>query len=302
MKWLRQIIFVIVVSLTFAGCSFDLLSYKAKSGLQVITNENSPSAVFLDGQYINKTPLIEKNLKPGVYHILIQPEDTTLVPYETDITLRKGLLTVITWKPDKRPELSSGVILEMEALEDKNKTELRFNSIPDGAILTLNGQKEFSPVTIPDVPAGEQEFDVTLPSYETQHHKIHVQTGYRTTVTVKLGKLQANGPTDPTANADASGSATASASTDVSSGLTASPSASAGATVAGTVTILKTGFMQNGTEVLRVRATPETTGAEVGFAPVGSSYPYLGEQKNGWYKITFNNSIGWVNGAYAQLK
>jgi hypothetical protein len=117
-------------------------------------------------------------------------------------------------------------------------------------------------------------------------------------VTVKLGKLQANGPTDPTANADEPGTATASSSVD----LTASTSASTSTTVTGTVTILKTGFMQNEVEVLRVRATPDARGTEVGFAPVGSSYPYLGEQKNGWYKITFNNSPGWVNGAYAQLK
>lgn len=306
MKWLRQILLLLVASMALSGCSFNFLEYKAKSGLQVITNDQ-PSAVFLNDQYINKTPLIEKSLKPGEYKISIQPENTEFVPYETTITLRKGLLTVITWKPDKRPELSSGVILEMEALTESDKTEVSFTTIPDSAIINFIGKKEFSPVVIPGVTNGIQEFEVTLPSYETQHHSINVQPGYRTHVTVKLGKLQVTDPSDPEANADKTatdpttpviGDLTATASAD----LTTTAHTSLVASSSGMVTILKTGFFQAGKEVLRVRETPESTGAEKGFAEVGSKHPYLGEQKNSWYKISFNGGTAWVNGAYAQLQ
>lgn len=298
MKWFRQISVLLLASIILSGCSSNFLDYKVKSGLQVITNDQ-PSAIFINGQYINKTPLIEKNLKPGVYQISIQPEDTELVPYETTITLRKGLLTVVTWKPEKRPELSSGVILEMEALSDKNKTEVSFNTIPDGAIINLPDKKEFSPAIITDLTEGIQEFEVTLPSYETQHHSINVQKGYRTHVTLKLGKLQANTNTDPEANADVGGANMASSSaSDVAA---SSSSSSATASSSGSITILKTNFFQDGAEVLRVRGTPESTGIEKGFAPVGQTYPYLGEQRNGWYKISFNSAEGWVNGAFAKL-
>jgi hypothetical protein len=67
------------------------------------------------------------------------------------------------------------------------------------------------------------------------------------------------------------------------------------------VTIQKTNFFNNGSEVLRVRETPVSSGKEIGFAPVGSNYPYLQEQKNGWFKINFNGTPGWVNGAFAKL-
>lgn len=306
MRRLSQVLVILVTTLTISGCTLNPMEYKAKSGLQVITNDQ-PSAVFINGQYINKTPLIEKNLKPGQYTISIQPEDTEYVPYETSITLRKGLLTVITWKPDKRPELSSGVILEMEALDDRNNTEVKFTTIPDAAIINFFGRKEFSPVIIPDVTAGVQEFEVTLPSYETQHHSINVQPGYRTHVTVKLGKLQSTDKQDPEANADITNAQTASTSgvggvTATTADTSLNNSASGTASASGTITILKTGFFQDGKEVVRVRETPDARGTERGFAQVSTTYPYLGEQKNGWYKISFNGSPGWVNGAYAQLQ
>ncbi len=304
MRWFRHILVILVAAITLSGCSFNPMDYKAKSGLQVITPDQS-SSVFIDGQYLNKTPLIEKNLKPGVYHIQIQPENTEYVPYETDITLRKGLLTVITWKPDKRPELSSGVIIELEALKDKNASEVSFTTIPDTAIITINNKKEFSPVVLTNVQSGVQEFEVTLPSYETQHHGIDVKPGYRTHVTIKLGKLQTASNTDPEANADSGDAVTATPSAGEK--IQAQPdapvaaSSTLSATTNGMITILKTGFFQEGKEVLRVREAPDSKGAEKGFAPIGAQYQYLGEQKNGWYKISFNSGEGWVNGAYAKL-
>lgn len=290
MKAFLSLVLVVIASVFLAGCNpFD---YNAKSGLQVITNDTA-SSVFIDGQYVNKTPLIEKNMKPGTYKLMIQPEDPNLVPYETDVTLRKGLLTVVTWKPATRPELSSGVVLEMEPLKDKNKTEVSFVTVPDGAIITLGDKKEFSPIVIPDIAAGTQEFEVTLPSYETQHHSINVQPGYKMLVTVKLGKLQAiEGDVANSEATAASDSATPpSASLD-------SQQAAAVASGSGTIRIQPTNFFQDGKQVLRVRATPDSNGKELGFAPVNATYPYLGEQKNSWYKIDFNGNIGWVNGAF----
>jgi hypothetical protein len=304
MKWFRHIVGIGVAAVILSGCSFNPLEYKAKSGLQIITDSDKPSAVFINGQYLNKTPLIEKNLKPGTYKILIQPENSEYVSYETDITLRTGLLTVITWKPDKRPELSSGVILELEKLKDTAKSEVSFSTIPDNAIVTFSSKKEFSPVVISEAPSGVQSFEVALPSYETQSHTIDIQPGYRTHITVKLGKLQAGNAQDIQVAPDVQASESASSSAiggvardaTVSATLSATPAATSN-----TITILKTNFYQDGKEVLRVRATPDSRGVEQGFAPVGTQHQYLGEQRNGWYKISFNGSEGWVNGAYAKL-
>lgn len=300
MKWFFSLVLILFSAFFLSAC--NPLEYKSKSGLQVITNDVA-SNVFINGQYLSKTPLIEKNIKPGVYHVLIQPEDAQYVAYETDITLRKGLLTVVTWKPEKRPELSSGVILEMEELSDDNKTEVSFVTIPEGAIITFDGKKEFSPVTLSDISPGVHEFEITLPSYETQRHSLNVQAGYKMYANVKLAKLQATG-SEGAALSD-SPAATTTAQTTPSPSPTATPAQSitplGAAASNATVTILKTGFMQNGQEVLRVRETPANNGKEIGFAPVGQNYPYLSEQKNGWYKINFNGTTAWVNGAYAKL-
>lgn len=181
-----------ITGFLFSGCQ-QILEYKSKSGLQVITDD-VPSSVFLNGQHLDSTPLIEKTLKPGEYQLKIVPNDPTLTAYETAIILRKGLLTVVTWKPAARPEMSGGVIYEMEELKDTTKAEVSFVSIPEGAIVSLeNKEKDFSPVVYTDVAPGNRSFEVTLPSYETQNHTINVQPGYRMLVRIKLAKLQ---PTD----------------------------------------------------------------------------------------------------------
>ncbi|MBP7768748.1 PEGA domain-containing protein [Candidatus Woesebacteria bacterium] len=321
MKWLFTLCLFVVSAVLFSGC--NPLDYRANSGLQVITGQ-TPSSVFINGQFINKTPLIEKNLKPGPYHILIQPENSEFVPYETDLILRNGLLTVITWKPEHRPELSSGVILELEPLEDASATKISFVTIPDGAIITIDGRKEFSPTSIQGMSPGVHEFEVTLPSYETQKHTIDLQAGYELKATVKLAKLlETNSQTatpaaqptpEPVSAAGSRAStptpaATASATPKSTPLLKPTPSATpipttvlGAAITTGSVKIISTGFKQDGVEVLRVRSTPSNAGAELGFAQVGQSYPYANETKNGWYKIAFKGGYGWVVGTYAKIE
>ena len=116
MKWFKFIIIVFVAAF-FSGC--NPLKKNSKSGLQVIT-DGTESAVFLDEQYIEKAPFINREIKPGEYTLKIQPDDPSLVTHETKIVLRPGLLTVVTWKLAERPELSGGVIYEMEPIKSKS--------------------------------------------------------------------------------------------------------------------------------------------------------------------------------------
>lgn len=306
-------IFLVLCAVFLAGC--NPLEYKVKSGIQVITGE-ATSSVFINGQYLNKTPLVEKNLQPGIYTIKIEPDAADLVPYETTVTLNPGTLTVLTWKPATRPELSSGVLLEMEKSKD-TATTVELVSIPENAITTIDGKKEFTPVTLTDLQEGSHEVQLSLPSYETQKHTISVQKGFRLKISTKLAKL-ADAVTIPSESSDASASAALSAekatptpSVSPSPVVTAAPSATptatsklsalTTATSSAHVKILKTGFFKDGTEVLRVRDLPSSSGKEIGFAPVGTVYPYLGQQKNSWYFIDFSGVQGWVNGQYVQM-
>ncbi len=299
---------VVASSVLFAGC--NPLTIKQKAGLQVITND-VPAVLFLDGQYLDRTPYIAKDIKPGTYTLRIEPEDTTLVPYETSITLRKGLLSVVLWRPGTRPELSGGVMYEMEKLPNSKETELSLVTIPDRAIVRIDGEnKGFSPTSARDITPGQHEFEVSLPSYETQKHTLNMVAGHHITVTVKLAKL-ANAaldkdPSMPDPNPTASPAATASSSaTATTSGVVKGVSTSSGSRaleIGGPrIKIESTNFFYNGQESLRVRATPANNGTELGFAPVGSEYPYLNEKQNGWFKIKFNSQEGWVSGQFAKL-
>ncbi len=284
-----------------SACS--VLSVHSKSGLQVMTDD-IPAHIYFDGKLQDKTPYINKELQAGEYVLEIRPDDPSLATYQTNITLRAGILTVVTWKPGNRPETSGGVIYEMEPLSNNKTAELSLTTIPDGAIVRVDGQaKGFAPLLQENISAGEHQYEVSLPSYETQKHTINVLEGYRMDVTLKLAKIDVT--------------ATASATTDVSNAQPASPTTNLSATNSGAlnitnpvaapvvpkpkVHILATSFFVSGQQVLRVRSNPASNSSEVGQAPVGNEYPYLNQTTSGWYKISFNNQVGWVNQQYAQL-
>lgn len=291
---MKRLIFaavVVVASLVFAGCR--LLELKTVAGLQVVTSDK-PTSVFINGQYLNKTPFIDRNLKPGVYTLLLQPDDDTLVPHETTITLRKGFVSMVTWKPESLPELSGGVVLEMEPLESSEQAEVAFTTIPDAAIIHVDGKKEFSPHTFTELSVGQHDFEISLPSYETQKHTLDVQAGYKLLVSVKLAKSQAIESTD-TSEVGEGHELTAPTSTVSAENVLGAETASS----SGQVTILPTNFFQNEAEVLRVRKAPNAQAAELGFAPVGERYILQSEQGS-WYQIVFNGQPGWISAQFAR--
>jgi len=307
MKWLKFII-VCFVTVIFSGC--NPLNKNSKSGLQVIT-DGVASAVFLNEQYIEKAPFINREIKPGEYTLKSQPDDPNLVAYETRIRLRPGLLTVVTWKLAERPELSGGVIYEMEPIKSNSKSEVSFITIPDGAIVSLQGkEKEFSPVIIPDITPGHNEFEVSLPSYESQKHTINAVPGYRMLVSVKLAKVgigetqknENNSDKTDTKEVSAIDQASESATATKSGQLDNATNASEESKTTGKQILIKpTNFFQDGKEVLRVRDKAGSVGAELGFASVGTKYPYLEKTENSWFNINFNGKSGWVSGTFAQI-
>lgn len=302
-RWLITLVLILVAAVGLSGCSF--LDRKTKAGLQVSTND-IPSTLFLDGQYLEKTPYIAKDIRPGTYTLRIQPDDANLVAHETTITLEKGLLSVVIWKPGTAPESSGGVMYEMTKLKNKRDTELSILTVPDNAIVKIDDQPtDFAPLLKTDLEAGQHEFEVSLPSYETQKHTINLVAGHKINVTVKLARNGGGETTNlpPAASASASATPKPSSSPNPSpTSATTSAQTSRQIPVVGPkVVIKKTNYFDQGQEVLRVRGDASPGAAEVGFAPVGHEYTYLNETKNGWFKIQFESQVGWVSGQYATL-
>jgi hypothetical protein len=316
-KRIITLIAILASGVVFAGCN-SIFNKNNKAGLQVLTNEVA-SAIFLDGKYLENTPYINKDLSPGQYLLEIRPEDSTLTSYETTIQLRKGLLTVVTWKPGARPELSGGVIYELEKLGSNKKAEIAIATVPDGAVISIDdGEKEFAPILKTDSIPGTHTISISLPSYETQSHTVNIIEGHRLNVWVTLAKnplegveassTEINKPIANQAGATASDSADPAETKTTSATPTPTPSSDLGSVSLSqpsdkpTVTITSTNFFQDGKEVLRVRDAVGVGGAELGFAEVGSTYTYLEETQSGWLKIDFKGDEGWVSSKYTKLQ
>lgn len=318
-------LFMGVVILTsgflFSGC--NLLERKNKAGLQVITNDEVVS-IFIDDQFLGKTPFLTKDLKPGEYTIKLEPEDKKLVPYETTLNLRKSMLSVVTWKPGRTLTESGGVIYELEKLADKNQTEVSVISIPDGAIISIDGQgKQFAPYTLEGIAEGNHDFEVSLPSYETQNHTINIVQGHRLNILVKLAKdnvlhmdeeslTPEPSPSQiqrkTTIEATQSGSVRGASSTATSPQETSQPlrqpaqQTSLSESTGTKVLIKSTNYFQNDKEVLKVRDASSSAGKIIGLVESGKEYTYLGEKTSDWIKLSAGNKEGWVSSSYAEIK
>jgi hypothetical protein len=301
LSWWQGLVSVGVASLLLAGCVS--LPLKSKAGLQVVTPDGTAS-LFLDGAYLDKTPYINKEIKPGTYTLRIQPDDPNLVPHETTITLHQGTLGVVVWKAGTRPELSSGVIYEMEKLSSSSVAELSLVSIPDAAIVSLDQRaKAFSPLSVSDIEAGQHEFEVSLPSYETQKHTVNVVAGHRVQITLKLAKQplegdESNTQTTPTATPSATPSSKPTTATG-SATKTAPSSAVRPSTITGPRVLIKsTGLVVDGKEGARIRETAATSAKQVGMALTGEQYALVSETA-GWFEISFPGGKGWVSSSLA---
>ena len=277
----------IVIAVALVLVNGNLLTFKQKSGLQVTTND-IPATLFLDDQYLDKTPFIDKKIQPKNYTLRIQPDDTNFATYEIPITLNKGMVSVVNWKPGSTLATSGGVIYEMEKLNN-NDTQIEMKTIPDGAIITFDqGIKQFSPILMTSVAEGLHEFEVSLPSFETQQHTVNVFKGHRIIITVILSKISEPSldtiTTTPAATTSATDIETANSTTQI---------------IGPRVQILSTNFFVNNEEVLRVRDSASQAGKELGFAKVGSYYSYLNEKVD-WLQIDFEGQPGWVSAQYSQ--
>ncbi len=305
-----------LVSIIASGCGIEQKQQRA--GLQITTVE-ATAAAYLNGTYLNKTPLIEKNINPGTYTVRLVADDTSLAPFEEQVTLHPGTLSTVTWKPASRTELSSSVIYELESLTrslpfwrqlftskaEQTTGDLKIVTIPDNAIINLasKSERQFAPFIFTTLPAGQVDYSVFLPSFETHQHTLDIKAGYLTTAIIKLAKNPPqsgeSGLSQAQMDEQISAAATTSGTNDATQAAEASLSAKPGEPA---VLIKTTGYLENGIEVLRVRSEPSQSSTTTGMAKVGLRLPYENETTDGWYKVLYAGKVGWVSQSYAALE
>lgn len=286
---------VLISTFVVSGCSV-LQKANKKTGLQ-ITTEGSQAAVFLNDQYVNNTPFVDKNLQPGKYSVRLEPTEEGLAPYETTITLRAGALSAIVWKFGETIELSSGSIYEMEVIESSHAS-FSVQTIPDNAIFKLDDQPgELTPFIIDELSAGDHSYEVVAASYLPLKHTVQLTSGYRTNVVVKLARDPAHFVNvNQLENEYASQSAYIDAVTIPEA--TAEPTASISASLN---TISRVKILTTTTGWLRVRSSPSSSGEELAQVDTGEVFPHQ-KTENGWHQIEYESGkMGWVSGQYSEV-
>lgn len=275
----------------------DPFRKKTRAGLQ-IEYPNGGGSVFLNDNYLGKAPLVEEKLQSGEYILKITPDDTNLSNLNLPIYLEKNTLTIVVYNPAETPRTSSSTVFELRKRNDKSSS-VSFETYPENAFISFdNKEVAFSPLSIDSVSPGEHHFSVSLPSYEAQDHSFLVLEGYETKITINLAKnIKVIEKTEEKVN-----DATANIIQEKIIQNSEQASKSAGI-FDPKVEIIKTGFFEANQEVLRVREASDSTSKEIGFAKVGSFYPYLNEKSSDgrWLKIQFEKQIGWISSDFAKV-
>lgn len=249
---------------------------------------SSPSSsVFINNVIVGKTPFEDK-FAEGEYLVKLIPEGqaTETASWSGKVKVLRNTLSYINRELGTSDITSSGEILTVEKIkrQQKNKKfgEIYIETEPQGAIVSLdNEEKGVSPLLLQNVLEGQHELTFSIPGYFRRNVKLKVDAGYRINVFVKLAL-----------DKDKKSLTDLEKETTTSSSLTN-----------------KTYVIVNNNPLgwLRVRMDPSLTSTEAAKIKVGEKFEFL-EEKNGWYKIRFNNNKeslvegsfteGWVSKEY----
>lgn len=276
-------VILIIVGLFLLTQVFQTLNPSGQGALQVTSNIKG--TVFLNDENIGVTPLCkcEQNntIKQGEYTLRIVPDDTQYTPFVVKVKIEPGVLTAVerTFLPGS---LASAYVLTLEKTNTED-AQLFIGTLPDAAMVSVDSNPQgASPYLIESISPSEHEVEIQKEGFAKKTIRVRTVPNYKLVISAYLG-------TD-------SGEATSElekVSPTPTSSVSPSPTEENEDEATNEVEINNTpvGF-------LRVRATPSTSGRQLGTVEPGETFPYT-ETQNGWYKITLKNGTeGWVSGTY----
>jgi hypothetical protein len=320
-KFITPILLFLTVFL-LTGCSLPFIGGKKQAALQVMSDPKA--TVFLDGNHLGQTPYFDEELKPGEYTLKLIPEEQEGKEWQKTVSLSPGVLTVASHKFAATDEESSGYLLNLEPISQKDQAKLSIVSIPDGAVVTVDGEpKGFTPLSLSEVGEGEHVINVATPGYEEKEIKAKTVQGYKLIVNVQLGRVleQEDKAEDQEATPsaqleDQEEEAAADEETEETTEETtgeeeeqptrrrpieedneSTPSADRPERPYVKITETPTGW-------LNLREEPSTTSEDTIIKKLnpGEMYPFIEVNDAGWYKIEYQEGKqGWISGKYATL-
>lgn len=243
---------------------------------------SSPSAsVFLNNLAVGKTPFEDK-VKENEYLLKLIPEGTATdtASWQGKIKIYRNTLTYVDRELGSSDLTSAGVIFTTSKMMGKPKHaddgEIEVETEPAGAIVYLdNDEKGIAPLILTDVPKGDHELSVYNPGFFRRTQKINVDPGYRVVGKFKLAIDQSQKKVEEQKK-----------------------ESSKSANLKKTYVIVS----DTPTGWLRVREEPSIAASEAAKVKPKDKFELL-EEKNGWYKISYEkDKEGWISGQYAEKK
>lgn len=241
-----------------------------KGALQVTSVPNSE--VFLDGKSVGKTPLclceLQQLLKVGEYELKLVPP-SEYRSYSQKIKIYQGVLTVVDRTFEKEVSASTGSLITLSDISNKDASELMIISFPNGAQVILDGNvKGTTPLLLKDVTSSDHEIKILKDGYKEKVVKVKTVPGKRLEATINLGVR-----------------------TDLA---VSGPKASESASLVTKVVILETP-----TGFLRVRENNSVSSLEVTTVNPGEKFDLVSEQAD-WFEIKLpDGKTGWISSEYA---
>jgi uncharacterized protein YgiM (DUF1202 family) len=276
MKTVRTVLVVIIALIAVGTAIYFLSGYfrQKPGGILIIT---SPvSNVYINNVLVGKSPYTS-TYQAGQITLKLVPDtlDSSLIPYETKITLVPGVQTVVRREFGKSEDLSSGDVISFDKIGTR-ETGLIVVSTPENAQVSVDGLPQgFAPYKTSGISPASHQVTVKAPGYTDRVMTLKTQVGYRLSLYVKLAKATEPQPT-------------------------ATPTP---------VTKTFVQILSTPTGFLRVRTAPGTAGEEIAQVKPGSQYLFISDDvSTGWVEIQYeaaapglpNGISGWVSGQYVK--
>lgn len=283
-------------AIIFSGCT---LGIGQKSGIQVTAS--SQVEVSLNNESLGKTPIYQDKGKPGTYTLRLTPADTSLQPWETQVSLVNGVYTVVDYQFGLTPDQSSYYILTYEKLTDKNRTEIVFVTTPSNTPVSIDGNPSgFSSSPITNITAGGHKITFAPAGYQEKSVGVNVKDGYRLIVNTQLA-TQTIVPT-PTPTPTATPSAEIAEPTPTAKSTTNITPLPKQSTSSATITKPYVEILDTPTGWLKVREDATVTSNELAKVNPGDRFSYRESSATGWYEIEYTSGKwGFVSSQYAKL-
>jgi len=296
MKMPVKLSLTLLSSIILSGCTLPLLG-NSKAGLQITS---SPQAnVSIDGQSIGLTPIIRDNLKTGSKMIKIAASDSTVLPWEGQVALNPGAVTILDRQLSSDPTQASGYSLTFEKLSDKNASEVSITTTQENISVAIDGNPSgFTPLKTNSISAGAHIFLLNSPGYQDKTIKATVQIGYRLVINAQLAAAQITPTPTPTLSPTATPSGSLTPTPTRKTDLSPTPKSTTSATLAKPYVEI----LSSPTGWLRVRETGSASGTELAKVNPGERFPYISSNDTGWHQIEYTKGQkGWVSGTYSKV-